>query len=453
MDVLASRPAVTAAAVASSLLAAALIRQALAATTTMASSSSRQAILPSPRSTLLPHLSPTALSLLPYPPDALPGARDVLTPYGTVKVFEFGPATGERVLLLPGLSTPCITLGNLATSLAARGFRVMLFDYFGRGWSDTPDPDGTDHDERLYMTQILCVLASSETSWLGDAAPPAGSRGSSSGGFHLVGYSFGGGLAVSFASYLPRVVRSVTLIAPGGLMPWSGNSWRTRMLYFTRGLLPDAILHHLVRKRFEPAVPASSLSDDDDDDDNQAAMLVEQAELGSDPFDSAVVATRKRGGGDKRDVKVTVADIMAWQLRHHQGFVPAVMSAFRYGPIHERFEEWGRLGDFLAAARRRHCGQNGTESINHQERRHTAAENPAGLLNGKVLLVLGDSDPIVTEKFLVPEMKRVLGEDAVEVVVLDAGHEVAITKGLDIANAAIKFWGDAIDFSVDKVDI
>lgn len=352
------------------------------------------------------------------------------TSHGIVKVFEFGPLTGERVLLLPGISTPCIALSNLATALVGRGFRVMLFDYFGRGWSDTPDPEDVDHDERLYITQILSVLASSEVSWLGDA------KGAGGGGFHVMGYSFGGGLAVSFASYCPHVVRSVTLIAPGGLMPWSGNSWRTRMLYFTRGIFPEWVLQHFVRRRFEPVTAVSAKkwrpddAEDGGDDTDVAAVLVEQAETGSDPFDGAVVATKKRRvGKTQAEINVTVADVMAWQLRHHQGFVPAVMSAFRYGPIHERYKEWGRLGDFLTPRRRP---------------RHDQRVDLPGLLGGKVLLVLGKLDPIVREERLVPEMKRVLGEDAVDVVVLEAGHEVAITKGAEIASAALGFWNKTL---------
>lgn len=96
------------------------------------------------------------------------------------------------------------------------------------------------------------------------------------------------------------------------------------------------------------------------------------------------------------------------------------MSSFRYGPIHERYGEWERLGKLLAD-RRKDAGL-------------------PGLVGGKVLLVLGRADGIVREEYIVPEAKRVLGEEAVDVVVLDAGHEVAITKGAEIAEAVVRFW-------------
>ena len=64
---------------------------------------------------------------LPYPPDALPGARDVESPYGSIRVYEWGPEDGEKILLIHGISTPSIALTDLANKLVEKGCRVMLF--------------------------------------------------------------------------------------------------------------------------------------------------------------------------------------------------------------------------------------------------------------------------------------------------------------------------------------
>lgn len=410
MDALASRPVLSTSV---ALISAALLLRPLL----FRAPQSTSKIIPSPRETLLPRLSPSELALLPYPPDALPGGRDVPTPYGTIRVFEFGPREGPRVLLLAGISTPCVSLSALAEALAARGHRVLLFDYFGRGWSDAPDPYGVDHDDRLYVSQILCVLASSEVSWLGDAGHDDGGGGG--GGFHIMGYSFGGGLAVSFASCFGRAVRSLTLIAPGGLMRRGAGSWTTAALY-SRGFFPEAVLQYFVRRRFEPAAAAGTVPAHQSGGKaaGEKETLVEQVEMGDGegqdviPFDDAVVSSRRPG--------VTVTSVMAWQLRHHQGFVPAMMSSFRYGPIHERYEEWAKVGAMLA------------------ERRGDA--QLPGLHGGKVFLVLGQADPIVLAEQTTADVREVLGEDAVKVLVLRGGHEVAITRGAEIANAAIAFW-------------
>ena len=50
------------------------------------------------------------------------------------------------------------------------------------------------HDERLYTTQILLVLTSSPLAWVGD-------------GFHILGFSMGGGVAADFAVAFPGIPR------------------------------------------------------------------------------------------------------------------------------------------------------------------------------------------------------------------------------------------------------
>lgn len=87
----------------------------------------QKAVIPSPLTTLLPKLSVEEQRMLPYPPDILPGARDVDSPYGSIRVYEFGPENGRKVVLLHGVSTPCISLAGVAQKLASRGCRVMLF--------------------------------------------------------------------------------------------------------------------------------------------------------------------------------------------------------------------------------------------------------------------------------------------------------------------------------------
>jgi len=88
-------------------------------------------VFSSPRDVVVSKLSEVEKNALPYPPDVLPGARDVDSPYGKVRVYEFGPEQGRKVLLVHGISTPCLSLGAVAQKLADRGCRVMLFGKFG----------------------------------------------------------------------------------------------------------------------------------------------------------------------------------------------------------------------------------------------------------------------------------------------------------------------------------
>ena len=79
-------------------------------------------VIPSPLQTLLPKLSEIEAAELPYPPDALPGSRDVASPYGSLRVYEWGPEDGRKVVMVHGISNPCIVLGRL------RGWRFGIFE-------------------------------------------------------------------------------------------------------------------------------------------------------------------------------------------------------------------------------------------------------------------------------------------------------------------------------------
>lgn len=181
-------------------------------------------VVPSPVETLLPKLSDAEAVDLPYPPDAYPGARDIQSPYGSLRVYEFGPEDGRKVLLVHGITNPCIALGAVAHGLADRGCRVMLFDLPGHGYSSTPVP--TPHSTRLYTTSILLAITSSPIPWTGNDTQ-----------FSLIGYSLGGGIVVNFTSYFPSLVSSLVLLAPGGLVRPDHFTLTNKFLYNT-GLIP-----------------------------------------------------------------------------------------------------------------------------------------------------------------------------------------------------------------------
>ncbi|KAI1759199.1 alpha/beta-hydrolase [Hypoxylon sp. FL1150] len=356
-------------------------------------------LTPSPRKTILPTLSTQEIAALPYPSDFLPGRRDVATPYGSIRVYESGPEDGEKVLLVHGISTPAIALGDLAIELIERGYRVMLFDLFGRGYSDAPAD--LVYDARLFVTQILLVLASSRIPWTS---------------FHLVGYSLGGGLVVSFTRYFPHLVSSAILLATGGLIRSYHVSWQSWLLYRS-GLLPDSLVEWLVRRRIRPK-----------DDDRQSEAQPVRADIASaeiknhdatagEEFDSAGISRFRPG--------VTVSSVVRWQIDNHRGFIPAFISTMRNAPIYAPQGDWKALAKIL------------------QERRKKGpreADTPPGLRAGKILMVLGEDDPIVIKDEAIKDAREVLGYDGVEFTVLPQGHELPITNSDGVANAMEIFW-------------
>jgi hypothetical protein len=85
-------------------------------------------IIPSPLRKVTTSLSDKEKKNLPVPPDVFPGLRDVSSPYGSIRVYEWGPEDGPKLLFVHGISTPSLALGGLAHALVDRGYRVMMFD-------------------------------------------------------------------------------------------------------------------------------------------------------------------------------------------------------------------------------------------------------------------------------------------------------------------------------------
>ncbi|KIX97730.1 uncharacterized protein Z520_06508 [Fonsecaea multimorphosa CBS 102226] len=350
-------------------------------------------IVRSPRVTVLPKLSPEEIADLPYPPDVLPGARDVDTPYGSIRVYEFGPEDGRKVLLVHGISTPAIALGAVANALVDNGCRVMLFDLFGRGYSD--NPADLLHDIRLFTTQILLVLASSPISWTGRE----------SGKFSLIGYSLGGGIATTFASYFPNLIDSLILFAPAGILrPYHIS--RTSHIIYSEGLIPESLLQRLVRQRLRRPM-ATPLKKPIDKDNTVDATEAVAAEVTLEANSQAVLS--------KTRPHVTVEKTVIYQLENYPGFVAAFMSSIRYGPVRHQHDRWRIFGEHLNRVNE----EKGTQK--------------------KVLVVLGANDPIIIQKEVEEDATQVLSGN-VEFVVFDAGHEVPVTKGDQIVAKILDFW-------------
>ncbi|KAM4066905.1 alpha/beta hydrolase fold domain-containing protein [Hirsutella rhossiliensis] len=334
--------------------------------------------------------SPAVAESWPYPPNAFPGARHVETEYGTIKVFEWGPEDGEKVLLMHGIGTPCVALGDMAKEFVRRGCRVILFDFFGRGYSDAPVD--VLYDDRLYTTQILLVIASSALPWTGSSA------------FHLLGYSLGGALAASFAAHHPHLVRSLTLVCPGGLVRPSHVSFKSWLLY-SHGILPTFLVDALARRRLQPRRGVS-------------ADVPEGENAGVD-FDDVPVSR------ERKDVKV--GDVVGWQLQGNTGFVGAYMSTMRHAPIYGQHDKvWKLLGQQLARRRPQTLARGSTV--------------PAGLTGGKICLILAERDPIIVKEEWIEDSKAVLGEDGVDIHVVNGGHEIAISRGKEVADIAVRSW-------------
>ncbi|KAI6166440.1 Alpha/Beta hydrolase protein [Pisolithus thermaeus] len=134
-----------------------------------------------------------------YSEDFYPGGDYVSFPHGRVRYWLMGPEDGDKVVLIHGLSIPSIVWKNFAPILASHGYRVLLYDLYGRGYSDAPQ---VTYDVSLYTTQLALLMQ--HVHW---------------GNAHIVGLSMGGGIAAAFATQFPQLVNGkVSLIASAGVI-------------------------------------------------------------------------------------------------------------------------------------------------------------------------------------------------------------------------------------------
>ncbi|UPX13728.1 uncharacterized protein EKO05_0004227 [Ascochyta rabiei] len=335
----------------------------------------------SPRETVLPKLSTKEIEALAYPLDALPGARDVDSPFGSTRVYEWGPEDGEKILLIHGISTPSIALADLAY-------------LFSRGYSSGPSPRTHRYDSSLYTSQIHICLLSSPVHWST---------------FTLIGYSLGGALAADFTSYFPHLIKSLVLIAPGGLIRRSHTTWKSRLLYSTSGLLPESWIEHLVAKRlYTGPEEARSIEPEPNTVDNAEMKRASRGDAVYASSHHALLPACPHS---------TVGAVVDWQIAHHEGFVPAFISSIRYAPVHGEHERWRALGRNI--------------------------DDGVGELK-KVHVVLGETDPIIVKEELMEDARECVGEDNVEFkIVHGAGHEVAVERAdeiLTVVGRALEKW-------------
>ncbi len=109
-----------------------------------------------------------------------------------------GPVRGPVAVCVHGLTTPSMVWDAVAKGLALMGFRVLVYDLYGRGYSDRA-PGLQDQD--FFIRQLEDLLASQGITE--DVT--------------LLGYSMGGAIVSAFAARHPERVLRVILLAPAGM--------------------------------------------------------------------------------------------------------------------------------------------------------------------------------------------------------------------------------------------
>lgn len=124
------------------------------------------------------------------------GNRFITLSSGTTNYELTGnPAATHVVILLHGGTIPMCIWDPQVQALRDSGFKVVRYDQYGRGFSERVK---APYSRELYREQLRELLDS-----LNILAPVS-----------LIGPSFGGAIAVEFASRYPERVRSLILVSP-----------------------------------------------------------------------------------------------------------------------------------------------------------------------------------------------------------------------------------------------
>lgn len=158
----------------------------------------------------------------------------VRTSFGTMHVRVSGPEHGPVVLLIHGGVVGGYVFERWQQPLVDAGFRVIVPDLLGQGYSDHPEAPYT---KEFYVAQINELLGNLNVSER----------------LNVVGASLGGGIAIAFAGTYPERIISASLVAPEGggidgerindllLLPVIGD-WIFRVAgpSILRGMMSDA---------------------------------------------------------------------------------------------------------------------------------------------------------------------------------------------------------------------
>lgn len=174
----------------------------------------------------------TVFAEMPDPAETL----DIRTDYGIVRVYRFAGAASANapLVLLPGRASGTPVWASNLPSLLAIG-DVYALDLLGEpGLSIQSRPITSAADQAAWLHQTLAALPED--------------------GFHLVGLSIGGWMAVNLALHQPDHIATLTLIDPAlvfadlpletivravpATLPWLPKAWRNSFTSYTAGGAP-----------------------------------------------------------------------------------------------------------------------------------------------------------------------------------------------------------------------
>ena len=130
-------------------------------------------------------------------PEEAPGEFVELS-QGKTHYRWLGPVRGPVIIAIHGLTTPSVIWESIAASFGKLGYRTLVYDLYGRGYSDAPRGAQNAAFFHRQLDELLAQVGLSDE-------------------LTVMGYSMGGSIATSWAALNPERVRQVVLVASTGV--------------------------------------------------------------------------------------------------------------------------------------------------------------------------------------------------------------------------------------------
>ena len=113
---------------------------------------------------------------------------------GKTAYYSIGDDSSEPLILIHGVTVPSHYYKKIATSLSEIGYKIYVYDHFGRGFSDRPKIKYNMHNYRNQLNDFINHLSLDNVT--------------------LMGVSMGGALASNYAAKNPNKVKALILNVP-----------------------------------------------------------------------------------------------------------------------------------------------------------------------------------------------------------------------------------------------
>lgn len=177
-----------------------------------------------------------------------------------------GPVRGPVAIFVHGLASPSVAIEGVAEGLGQMGYRVLMYDLYGRGLSDAVRGR---QDRAFFLRQLADLLAHQDTQE----------------DLTLVGYSMGGQIATAYAAENIHQVKRLIMLASGGVqMKESGFSAFCRKFPF----VGDWVHGMFAKRRILGAIPKGTRQPS-----VQKVLMAQRQELHRRGYLPAILSSRR----------------------------------------------------------------------------------------------------------------------------------------------------------------